>query len=60
MTLTSYRHALRLRLGLDAVRDRTIPLTDVALDLGFCSHSHFTAVFHRHFGITPSQFRANA
>lgn len=57
-TLTFYRHSLRLRLALDAVRDRSVSLTDLALDLGFSSHSHFTAIFRRHFGITPSQFRA--
>ena len=59
-TLTAYRHSLRLRLSLDPLRDRTVSLTDVALDLGFSSHSHFTAIFRRHFGITPSQFRATS
>jgi AraC family transcriptional regulator len=32
-------------------------LTMLALDLGFSSHSHFTAAFGRAFGCTPSQFR---
>jgi AraC-like DNA-binding protein len=32
-------------------------LTTLALDLGFSSHSHFTAVFRAAFGCTPSQFR---
>lgn len=59
-TLTFYRHSLRLRLALDSVRDRSVSLMDLALDLGFSSHSHFTAIFRRHFGITPSQFRAIA
>jgi AraC family transcriptional regulator len=59
-TLTFHRHSLRLRLALDAVRDRSVSLMDLALDLGFSSHSHFTAVFKRHFGITPSQFRATS
>jgi AraC family transcriptional regulator len=59
-TLTFYRHSLRLRLALDSVRDRSVSLMDLALDLGFSSHSHFTAVFRRHFGITPSQFRSTS
>lgn len=34
-------------------------LTTLALDLGFSSHSHFTAAFRRAFGSTPSEFRAS-
>ena len=59
-TLTSYRHSLRLRLALDRLRDRRTDLTDLALDLGYSSHSHFTAVFRRRFGITPSAVRARS
>ena len=32
-------------------------LTALALDLGFSSHSHFSARFRRAFGVTPSAFR---
>jgi AraC-like DNA-binding protein len=32
-------------------------LTTLALETGFSSHSHFSAVFRRRFGITPSEFR---
>jgi AraC family transcriptional regulator len=32
-------------------------LTTLAFDLGFSSHSHFSAAFRRAFGCTPSQFR---
>lgn len=56
-TMTAYRHALRLRLALDRLRDRRLDLTTLALDLGYASHSHFTAVFRRQFGMTPSAFR---
>lgn len=57
MTLTHYKHSLRLRLALERLRDRRIDLTTLALDLGYSSHSHFTAVFRRHFGVTPSAYR---
>lgn len=60
MTITAFRHSLRVRLALDRLRDRSADLTELALDLGYASHSHFTAVFHRHTGLTPSQFRATA
>ena len=33
-------------------------ITGLALDLGFSSHSHFTAAFGSAFGVTPSRFRA--
>jgi AraC family transcriptional regulator len=32
-------------------------LTAVAFDLGFSSHSHFTASFRRTFGAAPSALR---
>ena len=56
-TITEYRHSLRLRLALDRLRDRRADITALALDLGYASHSHFTLVFRRHFGVTPSAFR---
>ena len=57
-TLTSYRHALRLQVAVERLRESGIDLTDLALELGYSSHSHFTHVFHRHLGVTPSQVRA--
>ncbi len=57
-TLTSYRHALRMQVALERLRQRDTDLTELALELGYSSHSHFTHVFHRHLGITPSQVRA--
>ena len=56
-----HRHVLRLRLraSLEAVA-RGDDLSAVALDVGFSSHSHFTAAFAREFGVTPSAWRARA
>jgi AraC family transcriptional regulator len=59
-TLTSYRHALRVQVAIERLRDRRTDLTDLALELGYSSHSHFTNVFRRHVGITPSEVRADA
>jgi AraC family transcriptional regulator len=33
------------------------PLTDIALGLGFCDHSHFSTVFKRHTGMSPAEYR---
>lgn len=52
-----YLTLLRLRAALERIADPHVDLTDVALDLGFSSHSHFTDVFRREFGETPSTFR---
>lgn len=52
-----YLTLLRLRASLELIASNDSDLTSVALDLGFSSHSHFTDVFRREFGETPSDFR---
>lgn len=59
-TIHRYRHQLRLRHALELVADSSGCLTDVALSLGFSSHSHFTAAFRQTFDTTPSAFREAA
>lgn len=52
----------RLRAG-EAMRrlaDGVDDLTALALDLGYSSHSHFTADFRRLVGVTPSAFRSGS
>jgi AraC family transcriptional regulator len=56
-TIHEYRETLRLRAALDALQGGGSSVTDIALDAGFSSHSHFTAAFHRAFGCTPSVAR---
>jgi len=53
-----YRYQLRLRLAraLDLLADCP-DLTMLALDLGFSSHSHFTAAFRQYYGRSPTEFR---
>jgi AraC-like DNA-binding protein len=52
-----YRYHLRLRLarGLDLIAGRE-DLSGLAQDLGFSSHSHFSAAFRQAYGRTPSEF----
>ena len=38
------------------LHDPGLPIGQVARTVGF-THSHFTAVFTRHMGMTPSTFR---
>lgn len=56
-----YRYQLRLRLArsLDLLT-RFDDLTALALEVGFSSHSHFTAAFRRTYGRSPSAFKRAA
>ena len=57
--LYRYQTQLRLSRALAELPDRD-DITDVALDLGYSSHSHFTAAFRVALGVTPSAYRASA
>jgi len=59
MPLYRYQRHLRLARALDLI-DQYDDLTALGLDLGFSSHSHFTAAFHEVYGRTPSEFRGEA
>jgi len=56
--LPLYRYQLRLRLAraLDLLAEYD-DLTALSLDLGFSSHSHFSAAFRQVYGRSPSEFR---
>lgn len=53
-----YRYQLRLRLAkaLDMLAQHD-DLTTLSLELGFSSHSHFSAAFREAYGRSPSEFR---
>jgi AraC-like DNA-binding protein len=53
-----YRYQLRLRLAraLDLL-GQYHDLTALGLDLGFSSHSHFSAAFRQAYGRTPAEFQ---
>ena len=53
-TLAGYRQALRLRAALERLPGNDRDLSALALELGFSSHSHFTATFTREYGVPPS------
>jgi AraC family transcriptional regulator len=59
--LPLYRYQLRLRLSraLDLLAECD-DLTALSLDLGFSSHSHFSAAFREAYGRSPSEFRQSA
>ena len=56
--LPLHQYALQARLARALVElPHANDLTKLALDLGFSSHSHFAAAFHRAFGAPPSVLR---
>ena len=56
-----YRYQLQLRLARAlALLGGRVDLTSLAFELGFSSHSHFSAVFKQAYGQTPSAFQRSA
>jgi AraC family transcriptional regulator len=58
MTVHQYLIRLRLHAALDEISESTVDLSTLAHELGFSSHSHFSAAFHAAFGRPPSAVRS--
>ena len=58
LTLHAYRLDLRLRSALERLSSPSVSLSQLAAELGFSSHSHFTKTLRRRHGITPMQCRS--
>jgi AraC family transcriptional regulator len=52
-----YLNRLRLREALEPITEGEVDLSELALGLGFSSHSHFTASFRKEFGISPRDMK---
>lgn len=59
-TLHGFRTQLRLNAALEAVLAGADDLTELAMNLGFSSHSHLTSAFTRSFGRSPTSVRQTA
>lgn len=57
MPLHQYLLQMRMALALDRLGEGATDLSRLAVDLGFNTHSHFTAAFRHCFGMTPSGAR---
>jgi AraC-like DNA-binding protein len=59
LTMHAYRTRQRLGQALDRlVSGSSADLTDLALDLGFSSHSHLSRTFQKQMGVPPSAIRS--
>jgi AraC family transcriptional regulator len=52
-----YVQQRRIESARRLLRSSSLPVVDIALELGFNSHTHFTRVFRQHTGLTPSAAR---
>jgi AraC-like DNA-binding protein len=59
VSLRRYVQQLRARIAADRLAGGARDLTELALDLGYTDHSHFTNSFRREWGLPPSRFRKN-
>lgn len=57
LSVHRYLNRLRLRASLERLADHRGDITDLALGLGYSSHSHFTFAFRQEFGLTPSRWQ---
>jgi AraC family transcriptional regulator len=57
--LSPHQYVLRRRIefALRALKEAHVDLADLAYDLGFSSQGHFSTVFHKLVGVTPSDYR---
>ena len=53
-----YRAELRAARACELLHDPALNMTDIALSLGYASHSHFCTSFRRLRGVSPSAYRA--
>lgn len=49
----------RINKARDMLRENRLPLSEIALVLGFASQAHFTEAFRSALGITPGRYRAS-
>lgn len=56
VSLNRFMNRRRIGLSLALLSRASPPLTQLSLDLGFCSQSHFTRLFRSLTGMTPHQY----
>lgn len=59
MTPLLYHTRLRMELAKEMLKMPMMPLTTIAIDLGYSSSQHFSTVFRKMEGVSPSDYRRN-
>ena len=56
-TIGEYVRKLRIDFACSQIRTSNRPLTEIAIDAGFCDQSHFSRSFKQLIGVSPSAYR---
>ncbi|XPS88360.1 putative transcriptional regulator, AraC family [Desulfosarcina variabilis str. Montpellier] len=56
-TVFEYLRKERLSYARMLIEEKSVDLTWIAYESGFCSSSHFAAAFFKAYGIRPSEYR---
>lgn len=59
LTLHQYREQLRIARAVTLLLESQAEVTEIALSVGYSTHSHFTWAFRRVFNMTPSDARSS-
>lgn len=57
MPVAAYQRQERIKKACRLLRETDLPVAEIALQVGYKSHSQFTAAFRRQMEITPSGYR---
>lgn len=57
ITVQQYLLACRVALAQRLLSQTELPLAHIAREIGCHDHSHFSALFRRHVGVTPQRYR---
>lgn len=56
VTTSDFIRNLRLEQGAKLLREGNVNVTQVAYAVGFNNQTHFSSVFKKHFGVSPTAY----
>ena len=59
LSFGDYMRKQRIERAIELMKDPSYSLTDISYLAGFSDQSHFTRIFKKHAGISPSEYRRN-
>jgi AraC-like DNA-binding protein len=57
-SIISYLNDLRMKKAKELLRDRRLPIAEIALKVGFANVYYFSNAFKKKWGVSPSKYRA--
>jgi len=58
MSLSAYLQRVRVEKSCRLLQETREPVSRIAQEVGYCDLKHFNAVFRRHTGLSPREYRA--